>query len=355
MSAFEVERLVQGLQKTSLKQFGNEKWMKHHEVLEKLNIQAHANAVSQSEEYVTEALVTFDKIPNLIHDLLVTETWKSKIFPSLHSQGVTKKNSLKAYFMLYHEATLVNLLEIALFNKDACIAAGDAVLDLIDYCARKLTLLNAWEDVNFEETKTAKDLLNVDESQHLDRNKIELDFSIAINTLSIFRYLTDYITELPLSAMTRIINFHDMICSCVYLIERAPWLKRKANKQFARFEDGTWTEVPRDELPRLCKVEAQVWLSLYNMLIEPECRKKYEYNTQRQSVILRLQAYLNETLEDQLSILKDLERHLIELSLFKAPESADILKRGLQVEQVRLESFVHLSPNILGTKRYRRP
>ncbi|KAJ3055577.1 Zinc finger MYND domain-containing protein 10 [Rhizophlyctis rosea] len=305
--------------------------MKHHEVLEKLNIQAHANTQQQSEEYVTEALITFDKVRTLIYDLLVTEAWKNKIFPVVHAAGATKKNSLKVYFMLYHEATIVNLFEIVLFNKDACVACGDAVLDLIDYCSRKLTLLNAWCVIWRQRiTNLQAYLLNLDEGQHLSQNKAELDFSIAINTLSLFRYLTDYITDLSLSAMTRILNNNDMICSAVYLIERAPWLKRTSTKEFARFDDGAWKEIPRDELPRLGKV----WLVLYNLLIEPECREKYEYTAQRQSVILRLQPYLNETLVDQLPILKDLERHLVELSLMKPPENVDVMKRGLLVEQI---------------------
>jgi hypothetical protein len=44
---------------------------------------------------------------------------------------------------LYHEATIVNLLEVVLFHKHACVACGDAIVELVDYCHRKLTYLAA--------------------------------------------------------------------------------------------------------------------------------------------------------------------------------------------------------------------
>jgi len=40
---------------------------------------------------------------------------------------------------LYHEATLVNLLETVLFHKESLESADDSALDLLDYCYRKLS------------------------------------------------------------------------------------------------------------------------------------------------------------------------------------------------------------------------
>jgi len=46
---------------------------------------------------------------------------------------------------LYHEAIVVNLLETLLFHQEACQSAGDAIVDLIDFCYRKLThLTGTW-------------------------------------------------------------------------------------------------------------------------------------------------------------------------------------------------------------------
>ena len=86
-----------------------------------------------------------------------------------------------------------------------------------------------------------------------------MDFGIALSALSIIRYITDQVTEVSLSVMSRILFFHEMACSCVYLIERAPWMKRKGNKkELLRFENGVWKYVSIEDLPRLCKIEAQV-------------------------------------------------------------------------------------------------
>jgi hypothetical protein len=79
-----------------------------------------------------------------------------------------------------------------------------------------------------------------------------------------------------------------MACSCVYLIEKAPWLKRKANKTLSRYENGSWKDISMEDLPQLGKIEAQVWLILYNILLEPECRKKYDYHEHNKSIVLRV-------------------------------------------------------------------
>ena len=41
---------------------------------------------------------------------------------------------------LYHEVTVANLLETILFHSDACESSEDGVLDLIDYCYRKISI-----------------------------------------------------------------------------------------------------------------------------------------------------------------------------------------------------------------------
>ena len=59
----------------TLREVGTEKWMKQHEVIEKLNLQSHQSARTNSEDFVLEALITFEKLP-YSHELIVIETWK---------------------------------------------------------------------------------------------------------------------------------------------------------------------------------------------------------------------------------------------------------------------------------------
>lgn len=52
------------------------------------------------------------------------------------------KCTMRLYFTLYHEATLANLLQVALFHGHICEqAGGDLLMELADYCARKMTML----------------------------------------------------------------------------------------------------------------------------------------------------------------------------------------------------------------------
>jgi hypothetical protein len=47
--------------------------MEQHDWVEKLNLQAHHNAQTHSDEFVMESLVSFDKMSVLVHELLAIE------------------------------------------------------------------------------------------------------------------------------------------------------------------------------------------------------------------------------------------------------------------------------------------
>jgi zinc finger MYND domain-containing protein 10 len=54
-----------------------------------------------------------------VYDLLLSETWKSKVMPLL-MEDLSKISSIRSYLTLYHEATVNNLLEIVLYHRTAC-------------------------------------------------------------------------------------------------------------------------------------------------------------------------------------------------------------------------------------------
>ena len=136
--ASEAERMIEQLKTFGIEDVGSPAWTTQREALERLNVQAHHNAVTYSDEFVKEMLISHDKVGVLVHELLVIEAWKDKVFPHFGAkemdQGMTNMN---AYLAHYFEATVCNLLEIAFFHQDACEAAGeDALLELTDYCNR---------------------------------------------------------------------------------------------------------------------------------------------------------------------------------------------------------------------------
>jgi hypothetical protein len=58
----EAERLIEGIKMFTLEEVGTSKYLEQHRCLEKLNLQAHQNAMYNTDEYVLEAFLTFDKL-----------------------------------------------------------------------------------------------------------------------------------------------------------------------------------------------------------------------------------------------------------------------------------------------------
>jgi len=97
---FEVEGYVRSLECLPLTAVGSDRWSTQHDHLEQLNIQAHADAqAGKHDEYVVEQFVAQDKVATLVHELLVIEAWKEKVFPLLidHLSPVT---AVKAYIVV---------------------------------------------------------------------------------------------------------------------------------------------------------------------------------------------------------------------------------------------------------------
>ena len=142
LTPYEAEYLIQEIHEIDIKEYGSKEWFKQHETIDRLNIQAHKNAMASTDEFVMEAFVTHDKITALVAELLSTETWKAKIFPILKAD-ISNLSSIKSYMCLYHEAAITNLLEVMLYHRTACESSEDALVELIDYCYRKFVALNS--------------------------------------------------------------------------------------------------------------------------------------------------------------------------------------------------------------------
>ena len=56
--------------------------------------------------------------------------------------------------------------------------------------------------------------------------------------------------------------------------------------------------IPAHDRGKLTKIEAQVWLTIYNMFMTNDSSRKYEMTNFRKQNLLRLRKYLNETLLD---------------------------------------------------------
>jgi len=140
LTPYETEHLVGELKEIDVKEYGSKEWFRQHETIDRLNIQAHKNALGGTDEFVMDSFVTLDKMPVLVYELLCAETWKHKVFPIIKAD-VAQISTIKSYMCLYHEAAIVNLLEVMLYHRTACESSEDALVELIDYCYRQFCLL----------------------------------------------------------------------------------------------------------------------------------------------------------------------------------------------------------------------
>merc|ERR1711907_14313 len=325
MDVYECEHLVEQLQPHDPKTVGTMKWIEQHTTIDRLNVQAHHSVANQTDEFVVEALITFDKLPLLVHELVLMETWKSRAMPQLMDELENLRSGFKPYLLMYQEAVLANLIEVSLFSEVAAQAVGETgLVELVDWCTRKLTYLNSMTREEIEEPhrkKTAKEYAE-EMGPNIPAQRRELEFQCCMTALSILRFLSDHMTKLDLGVMGRIISPNDVPMQLIPILDSAPWTYRAQDGSRKTFVEGKWKELPEDEYLRLNKYQAQVWLSVYNMVMEPTMRKKYDMNSHRKSVICDLRKHFNTILIDQLPILSDLQRTVEELNMMAAPEAA---------------------------------
>ncbi|XP_008103255.1 zinc finger MYND domain-containing protein 10 [Anolis carolinensis] len=331
----EAEALVESLRTFQLREIGSHGWLRQHEYVEKLNMQAILSASAGHEQFLTELLVNNAKIPTLIQELITVEIWKQKIFPILcRLEDFKPKSTLPIYLVLRHEASLINLLETVFFHKEICESAEDTILDLIDYSHRKLTLLAAQStsaNIPVDQKLVAEDLANPSSMQELKKQAEAMEFEISLKTLSVFRFITGLVDSLPVSAVTRMLNTHNFPCLLVQLVEHCPWSYHEEGK-LKKFENGSWYEVPHKDHVKMTKLDGQVWIALYNLLLSSECQRKYNFNNFSKGQLLKLRAYLTDVLLDQFPNLLELQRFLSHLAVTDpAPPKKDLILEQVPV------------------------
>jgi hypothetical protein len=303
VTPFEAESFVRSLQEVDVREYGGYIWVRQLEYLQKLNYQSHRNAKAREDEFVMDAVVTEDKVGVLIHQALVAEVWKSKVFPLL-KPALQEVRSAKPYLMLYYQGVLLSFLEALMYHRSVIDTAEDLLVDFIDYCYRKLLPLLAPSD---EEP-----------SADLDVQSRNLEFSMGMTSLSVFRLITDHVESLPLSVVSQLVEQCDIFFVLAQLLEDRPWIKRTENG-ISLFEDQSW-KAQKDEV-KVPKAEAQVWMTLVNLFMNAEVRRRYEITPARKSNLLRFRRHLNEVIIDQIPGLSPLHSSLEELNFIEASTS----------------------------------
>ncbi|XP_065059186.1 zinc finger MYND domain-containing protein 10-like isoform X2 [Rhopilema esculentum] len=332
LSAVEAETLIELLKVIPLKDIGNERWRLQHEYLEKLNMQAILSASANTDEFIPEGFASYNKVFVVIHDLLSTELWQNKVFPLLLEMDIQQNSSLPIYMAFFHEATALSLLETLLYHKEPCECAGEAVIDLVDYCCRKITQIIVRAEMKEEAPAASDRKINSNSSvkEELETQCRSVAVDLSFKALSVLRYIADHLESLPLSVMTRLLNTHDVPCLLVQVLDISPWRRTTNNGKSQVYVDREWKDVASEDSFLLPKLEGQVWLTLYHLLLNPDATRKYEFTNYRKNQVLKLRKYLNESLLDQIPVLVHLQKYLQELSIMESVAA----KRELILEQV---------------------
>jgi zinc finger MYND domain-containing protein 10 len=361
ITASECERLVESLQPFPLEEVGSEKWLIQHEVLEKLNMQAHHCAKANSDDFVLEALVTFDKLPVIVHELVVIEAWRENVYPLIEKDVLRKGASMRAYFTLYHEATLANLLETIFYHDYAAESVGSTIIELIDWSSRRLIYLNAlpenhslpWapepkkkkerkkkneskegeekKDKDYVDPEVRAEIKAMAESldkrtpeEDLRQQYLSVQFRVATAAVTIMRYLCAQGSKLGVSVLTRLINTHDVLTLIIPLIDNPPWTRRiKSMGTWEKWQDQKWSTCKPADLLKLTKLEAQAWLTVYNLISDAQFRAKYHFNSYRKDALLRVRKYINDVMVDQLPVFADVQRFMDELAISSSQGGVD--------------------------------
>nr|XP_032655206.1 zinc finger MYND domain-containing protein 10-like [Chelonoidis abingdonii] len=163
-----------------------------------------------------------------------------------------------------------------------------------------------------------------------------MEFKISLRALSVLRFITDRVDSLPLSALTRMLNTHNVPCLLVELLEHCPWSCREAGK-LKKFENGMWHVVPPEDHVKMTKLDGQVWIALYNLLLSPECQRKYNLDRFNKSQLLKLRAFLTDVLIDQLPNLVEMQRFLSHLAVTEpVPPKKDLILEQVPVIRDRI-------------------
>ncbi|XP_066522295.1 zinc finger MYND domain-containing protein 10 [Hoplias malabaricus] len=314
----EAEGFIQSLERIPLREVGSTKWFRQHEYIEKLNMQAILSASANQEEFIKDLFVSLGKIPTLVHGMILIEIWKQKVFPILCKlQDFSPKSTFPLYMVIHHEATIINLLETIMYHKESSEAAEDAVLDLVDYCHRKLALLAGQcsrGEIHTHDRVSHSEFSEMSSIQDLHNQSRMLEFEISLKALSVLRYITDHVESLSLSVLTRMLNTHNLPCVLVQLVEHCPW-QRKTRGKMEKYDEGKWREIAAEDQLKMTKLDGQVWISLLNLLLKSECQMKYDFNNFNKNQLLKLRRFLTEVVIDQLPNLADLQRFLSHLAV----------------------------------------
>ena len=339
LTSFESEDIISNrLMKLKLEDIGSKEFILHHSYLNKINMQVIKNILSGTEDQIMEQFIQYDKFKPLIEELFTMNAFKQCVYPHIVTE-MANLSSIKSYLVLYHEACIVNLIENFVYSITACEAAADYIVDIIEYAYKMITKYLTYkaahdkEQVSTQQSRelTMEEIANQvkkistkaqasseENVSDLQRKNSEIEFNIAMCCINILRYISDHLEQLPFPVRHHMMNVKDVPMLFVTVMESRPWERKvkvkDGSEKMEIFENNNWVEY-KNIAHKIPKLEAQVWITVYNLFMVQENNKKYEINQYRQTQLLRLRKFFSEKLYDQIPQMANFYRSLEEMAL----------------------------------------
>ncbi|KAG1676790.1 Zinc finger MYND domain-containing protein 10 [Nymphon striatum] len=301
------------------------KWFRQHERVEKLNMQAIYSASVDEHEFVNEYLVSMEKIPVLIHQLICLQIWKEKIFPHFKKGYLNISTAFPVHTALHGELTICNLLETVLYHEDTCESMGDSAIELVDCVCRVMhTFIAAHVE---DESKGAlgdtaeneyKKELDVDELVRIEK---KIKFDVFVKCLSIIRYIIQHMITVNLSVTARIISVHDIPVTLAKIIQLRPWI-RKSTEKGQIYVEGQWKEMSQEDILIVSKIDGQV--NPRNRVVHVAVGG-IVIVIKKEDVPCELRSMLNTVIIQQLPVLEEFRRFLEQLSISEPAPTKPLL------------------------------
>lgn len=105
----------------------------------------------------------------------------------------------------------------------------------------------------------------------------------------------------------------------VQSVDLSLWSKTDKDGKMFKYIENKWKSISANDRFQLTKIEGQIWISLYELLLNPQCLQKYDYTEFKKNQVLKLRSHLNEIVIDQIPNLAHLQRFLEQLAISEPP------------------------------------
>lgn len=359
----EANHVISKLHPTSPDEIGTSKWLKQHQDLEAIVYQANCEVLHGQVESTKDMLIFHDKLSFIVADLLVSEAWGQHCMPLLQDKIAQCSDSVLSYSVISHEAMGASLLQTVLHHKAAAEALSEeAALELCDWCTRKLSIFydeirkdgvkKSYKKSSPCSTSTAKEIFlscSAEEEFHL--RITELNISAAFSALSILQYLVSHSSSLSLSILHRILCINNAMVTTIHLLRTCPWERIKDGNTIERWENGSWIslDTPAAAQQTICALEAQTWMLLTNLLMDPLAVSKVDFSDEALvNDLMQLQKQILPRKCGQLPFLEDVQRFLDTLTL-GMPHAATRDQRSYDIASTVGKVMIEHAPKLRKT------